>query len=204
MKIPATFAELNQAADLPFSEGNTLISQAGKSLVENWGRSLYPNFGAGYLHSSDHYAALNVILEREPTFREVYDSLHAGSRNIDLARKKMSGDLRPSGWDTMSAEARRYAVLVHLHGISKGSKIFDGRAKDPKPTATAELLAEWSGGAVPTPPVEPPAPPPEPPAPPTPPTPPVPAPSAVSALLAALEGRLTARLDQILSRLPRN
>jgi hypothetical protein len=204
MKIPTTFGELNQAADLPFDEGNALISQANKSLVARWGKSLYPrNWGNGYLHSSDHKAALRILLERDPTFAEVYASWHGGSRNIDLAREKESGGKRPDGWDSMTPETRLYFVLVQRYGAAAGSRIFDG-AKDPNPDGTAALLAEWSGGSLPPAPVEPSRPVPDPPSPPTPPTPPVPGPSDLAGLLAAMEGRLVARLDQILSRLPRN
>jgi len=201
MKTPSTFSELNQAANLPFNEGNALISQADKALVEKWGRSLYPkNWGEGYMHSSDHKAALRILLGKEPTFAEVYASWHGGSKNIDAARVKAGGGERPSEWNGMSPENRRYAVLVHRYNVAKGSKIFDGKMKDPNPEATEALLAEWSGGSV-----IPPAPPPSPVDPPVPPPGPPPAPPLdLAAELRAMEARITARLDQILARLPRN
>ena len=145
MKIPTTCAELMAAANLPFNEGNGLISHADKGLVVECFSKIYPNFGFGYLHSSDHFAALQILLEREPTFREVYDSYHAGSKNIDLARQKAGGGLRPSEWDNWTPEQRRYGVLVHLYGITAGSKIFDGKRKDPSPEKTRDLLLLWGG-----------------------------------------------------------
>lgn len=199
MKIPTTIAELNAAANLTYQEGSALISKADKALVEQWGRSLYGDrFGHPYLHASDHKAALRVLLGREPTFIEVQNSSMAGARNIDAARVKESGGERPSEWDTMSADSRRYAVLVHRYKISRGSKIFDG-AKDPDPTGTAALLAEWSGGSVPDP-EEPPRTEPKPE--PKPELPPV-APLDLAAELRAMEARINVRLDQILARLPR-
>jgi uncharacterized protein YndB with AHSA1/START domain len=143
MKIPTTCPELYEAANLPFQEGNTLISQADNALVVECFSKIYSNFGSGYLHSSDHYAALRVLLDREPTFREVYDSYHSGSKNIDAARIKAGGGQRPQEWEHWTEEQRRYAVLVHLYGISAGSKILDGKRKDPSPEKTRELMLLW-------------------------------------------------------------
>ena len=143
MKIPTTCPELYEAANLPFQEGNNLISQADNALVVECFSKIYPNFGHGYLHSSDHYAALRVILEREPTFREVYDSYHSGSKNIDLARNKLGGGQRPPEWEQWTEEQRKYAVLVQLYGISAGSRIFDGKKEDPSPEKTRELMLLW-------------------------------------------------------------
>lgn len=189
MKTPVNYTELDEAATLPFKEGNALISRANKGLVENWGRSLYSNFGLGFLHSSDHLAALRILLEREPTFAEVYRSWHvSGSKTIDDARKKQNSG-RPSEWNSMDAQARRYAVLVHLYGIRDGSRILDGKKKDPHPDATQALLEEWSGGPVtppaPPPPVEPPAPPPAPPK------------IDYKSLLVVLRGDLAAALEKV-------
>lgn len=165
MKIPTTFAELDQASHLPFSQGNGLISLADDSLVQRWGVGIYgAKFGFGYLHSSDHYAALKVILEREPTYREVYDSYHGGSKNIDAARIKMGGGQRPQEWDQWTEEQRKYAVLVHLYGIVAGSRILDGKRKDPSPEKTKDLMRLWGmavPGDPPTVPPEKPEPPPE-------------------------------------------
>jgi hypothetical protein len=169
MNVPTTCGELQAAANLPFGEGNALISRADKNLVVQCFSQIYPNFGFGYLHSSDHYAALQILLDREPTFREVYDSYHAGSRNIDAARQKAGGGLRPAEWESWTAEQRRFNVLVHLHGIAKGSKIFDGKRPDPTPDKTRDLLLLWGGVSdlpsdppTPTPPVTPEPPKPEP------------------------------------------
>lgn len=201
MKVPTNVSELNQAASLPFNEAMGIISRVDKALVQTWGEGLYgAKFGRGYLHSSDHYAALKILLEREPTFAEVYRSYHAGSRNIDAAREKSGGTGRPEGWGSWTQEQRLYAVLTQRYGISQGSKIFDGKANDPDPKATVALLAEWSGGAVP---VEPPAPPvqPKPVDPKL--APPIAPPTDLAGQLQAMESRLNGRLDQILARLPR-
>jgi hypothetical protein len=166
-KAPTTFAELDAAAALPYYRAVKAIAGADTALVESWGRKLYGSkFGHGYMHSTDHYAALLVVLDREPTYREVYDSYHlAGSKNIDAARVKSGGEQRPEGWDQMSAETKRYHVLVHRYRVVKGSKIFDGQA-DPDPAGTQRQLDEWNGtttGAKPEPdPVDPPVTPPPP------------------------------------------
>lgn len=191
MKTPTTFGELEQAAQLPFHEGNSLISRAKKALVESWGASIYPNWGHGYLHSSDHTAALRILLGREPTFRETYDSWHGGSKNIDAARIKEGGGGRPAEWDSMTAEGKLYAVLVHRYGINRGSKILDGM-KDPDKAATQALLDEWSGGPVP-----PPAPPPLPPVEPPPPPPAPPVQLDYKSLLVVLRGDLAAALEKV-------
>lgn len=143
MKIPTTCPELYAAANLLFNEGNALISQADSALVVECFSKIYPNFGQGYLHSSDHYAALKVLLEREPTFREVYDSYHSGSKNIDAARIKEGGGERPLEWDSWTEQQRLYAVYVHLYGISTGSKILDGKRNDPSPQKTRDLMLLW-------------------------------------------------------------
>lgn len=152
IQIPTTFDQLDTASRLPFDQANSLISRADPTLVESWGRKLYgTKFGEGYMHSTDHRAALVTLLGREPTYREVYDSYHAGSANIDAARiKSGAGDgLRPDGWSSWNEEQRRYSVLVHRYGINQGSRIMAGRAKDPDPTATAKQYADWSGDVQP-------------------------------------------------------
>ncbi|HET9228369.1 MAG TPA: hypothetical protein VFR31_16965 [Thermoanaerobaculia bacterium] len=119
---------------------------------------LYANFGHGFMHAHDHHRALVVVLGREPTFREVQDSWHLqGSRNIDLARQKAGGGERPEDWDRWDDNAKRLAVLVHLHGMSTGGKIFEGKRKDPTPAKTEELFRLWNGGVGPKdPPIDPP------------------------------------------------
>lgn len=193
-----TCSQVMDLANLPFNQGQVALGKVGGSLVGSCFRAIYPNYGNGYLHSSDHYAALQILLEREPTFREVYDSYHlSGSRNIDAARVKEGGGGRPSGWATMNPEARRYAVLVHRYGISAGSKILDGKLKDPRPEETEALLREWSGGTTPAPtpaPVPTPAPTPTPspsPAPTPPPT------SRFSGTLTLTENGITRRFELV-------
>ena len=160
MKIPTTFNDLYDAASLSYDEGNAVISLADKALVEAWIKYLYGG-KQPYLHTGDHKYALRIILDREPTYREVQDSSMSGSRNIDAARIKMgAGEAPPDGWATWSDSQRLYSVLVHLNKITRGSKIFDGDMEDPNPEKTAALLAAWSGGTAPAPPPPPPLPPP--------------------------------------------
>lgn len=149
MNIPKTCEELYQAADLPFHEGNRLISLANKELVVQCFTRIYPRFGFGYLHSTDHYAALQILLGREPTFREVYDSYHSGSEKIDAARQKLNAGQRPSGWDDWTEDQRRYAVLVEIHGVNAGSRIFDGKRPDPSPEKTQNLQRLWGMNLLP-------------------------------------------------------
>lgn len=146
MRVPTTLAELSTAANLPFHEGNRLISLAPKPLVERWGRELYGSrWGQGYMHSTDHYAALLMLLGQEPTYRQVYDSYHSGSKNIDLAREAYGGGERPADWDRWSNSQKLYAVLAKLNGTSRGGRIFDEKMKDPNPGATAALYKLWNG-----------------------------------------------------------
>jgi len=148
-KVPTTCEELFAAAQLPYRDGNALISQANKDLVVSCFTRLYPNFGHGFMHAHDHHRALVVVLGREPTFREVQDSWHLqGSRNIDLARKAGGGE-RPEDWDRWDDNSKRLAVLVHLHGMTIGGKIFEGKRQDPTPAKTQELFQLWNGGAPP-------------------------------------------------------
>jgi hypothetical protein len=148
MKVPTNCAELYQAADLPYSEGGALISRADPSLVINCFTKLYPRFGNTFMHASDHHAALVVLLGKEPTYRQVQDSAHLhGSKNIDAARIKSGtgGDNRPSGWDSWSDEQKRYAVLVHLYGMTRGGKILDGKIKqtESEKAKTEALMVLW-------------------------------------------------------------
>lgn len=145
-KIPTTCADLMSIAELPYSQAVSPISQADSELVKKCFSKIYPNFGTTYMHASDHKAALVIILGREPTFREVQDSAHlSGSRNIDAARIKAGtgADNRPTGWDDWNDDSKRLAVLVHLYGISAGSRIADGKRKDPDPAKTQALMVLW-------------------------------------------------------------
>lgn len=167
-----TCSQVMQLADLPFNQAQGALSKIGGTIVGTCFNAIYPNYGFGYLHSSDHYAALKILLEREPTYREVYDSYHAGSKNIDLARVKSGGGDRPSGWDEWTEQQKLYAVLTHVHGIARGSKILDGKLPDSKPEETRALMLKW-GMTLPG---EPPTPPPTPSPSPT----PTPAPSGAA------------------------
>lgn len=165
VKLPTTCPELMDAANLPYSKASALISQADPALVNRCFSAIYHNFGYGYMHASDHKAALVILLGREPTFREVQDSYHlTGSRNIDAARVKSGtgADNRPTGWPDWNEFQRKVAVLTHLYGASRGGRIADGKVKDPDPEKTRALMTLWSlgdeepdPGPVPVEPVEP-------------------------------------------------
>lgn len=148
MKIPATCPELMTIATLPYSQAAGLISQADPSLVSSCFSSRYPNWGHPFMHASDHKAALVILLGREPSFLEVQDSAHlTGSKNIDAARVKSGAgaDSRPSGWDDWTNDQRRYHVLVHIHGMNRGGKIFDGKIKQTvaEKAKTEALIVLW-------------------------------------------------------------
>jgi hypothetical protein len=169
-KVPTTLEELNRISHLPFREAVSAMKGTSPELMIAWGESLYgKRFGYGFMHgASDHFGALEVLLEREPTFREVYDSWQkSGAKNIDASRIKSGGGARPMDWDRWTPEQKRYGVLVHRYGMVKGGKILDGKA-DPDPEGTLRQLREWNGdtGTKPEPdPVDPPVtPPPSPPA----------------------------------------
>lgn len=108
----------------------------------------------GYMKQGDHRFALTVLLGREPTYLEVFDSwIIQGSTNINAARNKVGYDVtgRPTNWDRVPPEHHRLHVLIKLYSASRGSRIFDGVAPDPDPAKTAELLALWRGVEVPVP-----------------------------------------------------
>lgn len=119
----------------------------------------------GYMKQGDHRFALIVLLGREPTYLEVFDSwIIQGSTNINAARNRVGYDVtgRPTNWEHVPPEHHRLHVLIKLYGASRGSRIFDGAATDPDPAKTAELLALWRGTSVPVPEPPPPAPTPNP------------------------------------------
>jgi hypothetical protein len=193
--IPTTFDQLDTASRLPFDQANAIISRASSTLVESWGRRLYGSkFGEGYMHSTDHRAALLIILGREPSYREVYDSYHAGSANIDLARIRSQGDSRPAEWDQWNNEQKMLAVLVSRYGINRGSRISDGRVKDPDSASTQALFTEWNG-SVTTEPSKPPV------GPEDPPVPPKPLPPSPPSLPSKITGTLTLTVDGVLRTL---
>lgn len=91
---------------------------------QRWGK----NFGQkGFMHQTDHQAALRVILGREPTWMEVQDSWSRGAANIWKARKLVSPGPDPS-WPP---ETRRLYDLMEKWGPEKGQRIFDGKEPDP-------------------------------------------------------------------------
>lgn len=102
----------------------------------------------GYMKQGDHRYALIVLLGREPTYLEVFDSwIIQGSTNINAARNKTGYDItgRPTGFDGWNVDQQRLAVYVKLYGASRGSRILDGKDRDPDPAKAAELLALWRG-----------------------------------------------------------
>jgi hypothetical protein len=180
------------AAILTFDQGNGFLYTAGVAGLSKecsearWGVNYAQH---GYLHSTDHLYALRCVLDREPSFLEVYDSWVRGSANIDAAARKCG-----------SAVASLYGCLTGSLGAGNGSRIYDrifagevglvkgryaGRDYDcsayPLPNGTPPPKP-------PLPPVDPPKPP-EPACPPTPPAcNPAPIPQAVMDTLKAAQG----------------
>lgn len=130
-----------------------------------------------YMHFTDHLAALSILLEREPTWLEVYRSqecLH--SLNIDRAWKKITiaPDGAPHNWAEANARDRKLFPLRVQYDGPTAFAIMDGRRKDPNPARTARIVADWDrlrGIETPTPIPEPEPPKPEPPKPTTKPVP---------------------------------
>lgn len=152
--IPSTCDEIYRVASLPFYEANALLSRVDKTLLVRCFADRYPKFGYGYLHSTDHYAALKILNpSKEPSFLEVYDSYHIhGSHYIDKARELTAGlpTDRPEGWEHWTYDQKRLSALTRLYGISRGSRIYDGRFKDPNPDRAAQLLALWGLSTLPS------------------------------------------------------
>jgi hypothetical protein len=165
MKTQPPCSDLYAIADRPYREANGLLSKVDPERIKACFGAIYPNLGTTFMHASDHHAALLILLDREPTYREVQDSAHLqGSKNIEAARKKVGGGLRPTGWDEWNESQRKQAVLTELYGIARGGRIADGKAKDPTPERTKAFMRLWGMTVPEEPPVEkPPEPPDKPP-----------------------------------------
>lgn len=91
---------------------------------QRWGK----NFGQhGFMHQTDHQAALRIILGREPTWLEVEDSWSQGGANIWKARKLTDTGPDPD-WD---ADTLRLYNLMNKWGPERGQRIFAGKEPDP-------------------------------------------------------------------------
>lgn len=120
--------------------GQAIYGQENFNGVENivelgeqrWGK----DFGKhGFMHQTDHQAALRVILGREPTWLEVQDSWNQGGANIWRARKLTDTGPDPN-WPP---ETLRLYNLITKWGPEKGQRIFAGKEPDPdagKPPVT--------------------------------------------------------------------
>jgi hypothetical protein len=91
---------------------------------QRWGRNFAQH---GFMHQTDHQAALRVILGREPTWLEVQDSWNKGGANIWKARRITDTGPDPN-WD---AETLRLYNLMNKWGPERGQRIFSGKEPDP-------------------------------------------------------------------------
>ena len=143
--------------------------------MDRWGNGYASR---GFMHVSDHESAWRVVHpDVEPSWLDLNDSLYSGGALItQAARVAFERDGPPF---SQGPEIVRYACLVYLFGTARGSRIFEGRERDPNngaPLSAVQVDGKWTvqiGTKPPAPPVEPPPPPVEPPVPPIPPTPPV-------------------------------
>lgn len=112
--------------------GQAIYGQENFNGVENivelgeqrWGK----DFGKhGFMHQTDHQAALRVVLGREPTWLEVQDSWNQGGANIWRARKLTDAGPDPN-WPP---ETLRLYNLINKWGPEKGQRIFAGKEPDP-------------------------------------------------------------------------
>ena len=112
--------------------GQAIYGQENFNGVENivelgeqrWGK----DFGKhGFMHQTDHQAALRVILGREPTWLEVQDSWNQGGSNIWKARRITDTGPDP-GWPP---ETLRLYNLMNKWGPERGQRIFAGKEPDP-------------------------------------------------------------------------
>lgn len=141
------------AASVTFDEGNGYFGGSLSGITKlcseaRWGADYAQH---GYMHSTDHLAALRCILKREPTYLEVYDSWSAGESAICQARQSgCFGD--PTPFDLLSC------LTLNLC-VANGSRLYNEIVACKKPVPA--VCAQWpapSCGNVP-PPVIPPPPP---------------------------------------------
>ena len=112
--------------------GQAIYGQENFNGVENivelgeqrWGRNFSQH---GFMHQTDHQAALRVILGREPTWLEVQDSWNHGGANIWKARRITDTGPDPN-WDP---ETLRLYNLMNKWGPERGQRIFAGKEPDP-------------------------------------------------------------------------
>lgn len=141
------FEELGKA---PYEEAQASFNGV-ENLIElgeqRWGK----DFGKrGFMHQTDHQAALRVILGREPSWLEVQESWNNGAANIWRARKLTDTGPDP-GWPP---ETLRLYNLMNKWGPERGQRIFAGKEPDPdagKPPTTTTTPTPTVPGLSPAP-----------------------------------------------------
>jgi hypothetical protein len=119
--------EFIRRGGLPYEEAQAAFLGVD-NLIELGEQRWRKDFGQhGFMHQTDHQAALRVILGREPTWLEVQDSWNQGGENIWLARRIQDTGPDPS-WPP---ETLRLYNLINKWGPVRGQRIFAGKEPDP-------------------------------------------------------------------------
>lgn len=137
--------QAGQVGQNPFNVGS---DQAAGALIKQYGgrgNLLNPlqqqygtggNFDQGYMHSSDHQAALRQLLGREPTFDEVQKSWRSGSGNIEAARTSYNKEGVPAdrrdGW---TPDTYALSDAIDKQGLAAGTAAFNASRTVPTPGA---------------------------------------------------------------------
>lgn len=145
-----TYEQWLQLTKLPFDEANAKMANEPKIQEYKIRFTNRANPDAGwFMHQTDHEAALKTLLDREPTWAEVWESLFS-SNNIDAAWRKSSfaADGAPNDWPPSDGtDTREYMRLVTAlrpyHSYSTATQIADGKRRDPHPAKTAENIRKW-------------------------------------------------------------
>lgn len=120
--------------NLPFEQAQGALAQqtgGGQNLLAAL-KAQYGgggNFDTGFMHTTDHQAALRQLLGREPTFDEVQKSWRSGPANIEAARKSYQAQAPGVGQENWTPAQKRMNDLISQYGIVQGSKMFDQEVK---------------------------------------------------------------------------
>lgn len=122
-----TMQQFEELGSAPYEQAQASF-RGVENLIElgeqRWGK----DFGKhGFMHQTDHQAALRVILGREPSWLEVQESWNAGAANIWRARKLTDTGPDPD-WPP---ETLRLYNLMNKWGPERGQRIFAGKEPDP-------------------------------------------------------------------------
>ena len=122
-----TMQEFEERGKAPYEQAQASFVGV-ENLIElgeqRWGK----DFGKhGFMHQTDHQAALRIILGREPSWLEVQESWNRGGENIWKARKMTDTGPDPN-WPP---ETLRLYNLMNKYGPVRGQRIFAGKEPDP-------------------------------------------------------------------------